>query len=206
MLTGVAVEGLSIVRGERTLFEGLGFTLGPGEAMVLTGPNGAGKTSLLRAVAGLLRPRAGTIRFETAAGPAEAEAARAEDLHYVGHLDGLKPSRSAWSELRFQALWTGGTEASARAAVERLGLAPLLDLEVRKLSAGQRRRVALARLIAAPRRLWLLDEPMTPLDAERRAAFGALMGEHLAGGGMILAAVHDPLPLATRTLEIGAGR
>ncbi|WP_184715130.1 heme ABC exporter ATP-binding protein CcmA [Caulobacter sp.] len=204
MLRVVLIKDLAISRGERTLFSGLNLTLNAGEAAALVGRNGAGKTSLLRAVAGLLRPMAGTVTFESANGPVEADAARAEQLHLLGHHDGLKASRTAWEELRFQTLWTGGTEDSARAAAKRFDLIRLLDLEVRRLSAGQRRRLALARLAASPRALWLLDEPMAPLDATQREAFGVVMAEHLAGGGMILASVHDPLPIPARTVEIGA--
>ncbi|MEW6390932.1 MAG: heme ABC exporter ATP-binding protein CcmA [Pseudomonadota bacterium] len=203
MLRVVLIKDLAITRGERRLFSNLDLKLGAGEAAVLVGRNGAGKTSLLRAVAGLLRPAEGTIAFEGDAGPLEADAARAEQLHLLGHQDGLKSSRTAWEELRFQTLWTGGTEETARAAARRFDLMRLLDLEVRRLSAGQRRRLALARLAASPRALWLLDEPMAPLDAGQRAAFGEVMREHLAGGGMILASVHDPLPIPTRAVEIG---
>lgn len=203
MLRVVLIKDLAISRGERRLFSRLDLTLAAGEAAVLVGRNGAGKTSLLRAVAGLLRPAEGTVSFETDAGPVEADAARAEHLHLLGHQDGLKSSRTAWEELRFQTLWTGGTEASARAAAKRFELNRLLDLEVRRLSAGQRRRLALARLAASPRSLWLLDEPMAPLDAGQRAAFGAVMAEHLAAGGMILASVHDPLPIPARSISIG---
>lgn len=185
------------------MFSGLDLEIAAGQAVALTGRNGAGKTSLLRAVSGLLRPAQGEIVFDGANGELEAEVARAEALHMVGHHDGLKSSRSAWEELRFQALWTGGSEASARLAATRLDLDRLLDLEVRRLSAGQRRRVALARLLASPRALWLLDEPMAPLDAGHREGFGILMAEHLAGGGMILAAVHDPLPVPCQIVEIG---
>jgi len=204
MLRVVLIKELAIARGERTLFSRLYLTLRAGEAAVLVGRNGAGKTSLLRAVAGLLRPIEGTIAFESETGPIEADTARAEQLHLLGHQDGLKSSRTAWEELRFQTLWTGGTEESARAAAKRFDLGRLLDLEVRRLSAGQRRRLALARLAASPRALWLLDEPMAPLDAGQREAFGAVMAEHLAGGGMILASVHDPLPIPTRSVGIGA--
>jgi heme exporter protein A len=203
MLRTIRIKDLSLVRGERRLFSGLNLEIQAGEAVALTGRNGAGKTSLLRAVAGLLRPDAGTVAFYGTAGELEAEAARAEALHLIGHHDGLKSTRSAWEELLFQTLWTGGSEASARDAVVRLDLDRLLDLEVRRLSAGQRRRVALARLLASPRSLWLLDEPMAPLDAGHREGFGALMAEHLAGGGAILAAVHDPLPVPARAVEIG---
>ncbi len=203
MLRTIRIKDLSLVRGERRLFSGLNLEIQAGQAVALTGRNGAGKTSLLRAVSGLLRPIDGAISFDGASGELEAEVARAEGLHLVGHHDGLKSTRSAWEELLFQTLWTGGSEASARAAATKLDLDRLLDLEVRRLSAGQRRRVALARLLASPRSLWLLDEPMAPLDAGHREGFGALMAEHLAGGGMILAAVHDPLPVPCQVVEVG---
>lgn len=196
----LSVEGLAVARGGRTLFEGLSLTVAAGEAVALTGRNGAGKTSLLRAVAGLLRPAAGAVRFEGAAEPEDARAA----LHLVGHQDGLKGARTAGEELRFWTRWFGGAPADAEAALDRFDLRRLADLEVRRLSAGQRRRLALARLTAAPRPLWLLDEPMAPLDADWRARFGQIMAEHLARGGAILAAVHDPLPLPHRTVTVGA--
>lgn len=194
---------MSLQRGERRLFDRFGLTLSAGEAVSLTGANGAGKTSLLRAVAGLLRPESGSIAFEDETGALDADQARAEGLHMVGHHDGLKAGRTARDELAFQAAWTGGAAGVAR-AIETFDLKPLLPLEVRRLSAGQRRRLAFARLIASPRSLWLLDEPMAPLDAARRAQFGRLMELHLAQGGLILAAVHDPLPLPTRAVEVGA--
>jgi heme exporter protein A len=204
MISGLAVQGLSVARGDRVLFEGLDFEVRAGEAVVLTGANGAGKTSLLRAVAGLLRPAAGAVRFESANGALDADEARRGALHFVGHQDGLKAARTARQELAFQARWTGASESQLHHAVEILGLTPLLDLEVRVLSAGQRRKLALARLIAGPRSLWLLDEPMAPLDAVRRKIFGELMEAHIEDGGLILAAVHDPLPLPTRAVEVAA--
>jgi heme exporter protein A len=204
MIARLVIEALSVVRGERRLFTGFDLAIAAGEAVALTGANGAGKTSLLRAVAGLLRPAAGAIRFEGAGGALEAEDARAAGLHLLGHQDGLKTTRTAGEELEFWAAWTGGSAAGAARAIEALELEPLLELEVRRLSAGQRRRLALARLVASPRPLWLLDEPLAPLDAGRRSRFGALMAEHLDGGGLILAAVHDPLPIPTRAAAIGA--
>jgi heme exporter protein A len=204
MIVRAAVEDLALARGGRMLFSGLSFTLAAGEAAALTGANGAGKTSLLRAVAGLLRPERGLIRFAGPVADLEPDDARASGLHMLGHQDGLKTNRTAREELLFWSAWTGARSDGAARAVAALTLGPLLDLDVRKLSAGQRRRLALARLIAAPRPLWLLDEPMAPLDAQSRARFGALMAEHLAAGGLILAAVHDPLPVPARTLEIGA--
>jgi heme exporter protein A len=204
LISGLVLEALAVVRGGRRLFEGLNLELRAGEAVALTGPNGSGKTSLLRTIAGLIRPAAGTVRFTGADGELEPEEARGRGLHLLGHQDGLKSARTAWEELLFQVRWTGGDEAAALAAVEALSLQPLTGLEVRMLSAGQRRRLALARLVASPRPLWLLDEPLAPLDAARRTLFGELMARHLAGGGLILAAVHDPLPIPTRSLELQA--
>lgn len=203
MIAALNVTFLTLARGERALFRDLSLTLAAGEAVALTGANGAGKTTLLRAIAGFIRPEAGSITFNAADGaeldPAEA---RGRHLHMLGHLEGLKGARTAREELSFQARWLGGDAIAEAVAV--MGLKPLLDLEVRKLSAGQRRRLALARLIAAPRPLWLLDEPLSPLDARWREAVGEVMRRHLDGGGLILAAVHDPLPIQTRSLDLGA--
>ena len=198
----ITASSLTVSRGERTLFCDLSFSLASGEAIALTGANGAGKTSLLRTLAGFIRTEAGTIAFADAE-PAEA---RASHIHWLGHLDGLKTGRRAREELTFQAQWSGGAADGIAAAVDVLALEPLLDLEVRKLSAGQRRRLAFARLIAVPRPVWLLDEPFAPLDARWRAALGGLMQAHLDKGGGIIAAVHDPLPIPARALDIGAGR
>jgi heme exporter protein A len=205
MIHALSIEDLRLARGDRELFRGFTLHIAAGEAVALTGANGAGKTSLLRAVAGLLRPLEGQISFGDASGAAlAAEDARSRDLHLISHQDGLKPSRTAWEELLFQVRWTGGDLQAARLACERLDLRRLRDLEVRKLSAGQRRRLALARLVASRRRLWLLDEPLAPLDAVQRTTFGAIMAEHLAAGGLILAAVHDALPIDARPVAVGA--
>ena len=198
----ISATALTVSRGERVLFRDLSFHIAPGEAVALTGANGAGKTTLLRTLAGFIRPDAGTVAFADIE-PAEA---RAGHIHWLGHMDGLKTGRRAREELEFQARWSGANDEGIAAAIAGLALEPLLDLEVRKLSAGQRRRLAFARLIAAPRPLWLLDEPFAPLDARWRAALGLMMQAHLDRGGAILAAVHDPLPVATRALDIVAGR
>ena len=198
MIEQLCLAEVAVRRGGRRLFCGVSLELAAGEACALTGPNGVGKTSLLRAVAGLVGVEAGEIGF----GGTEPSQARAEGLHFQGWQDGLKPARTAREELVFWSRWSGADAAGAARAAEALALAPLLDLEVRRLSAGQRRRLALARLLAAPRPLWLLDEPLSPLDAAWRARFGSLMQAHLEGGGMIVAAVHDPLPIAARALEI----
>jgi heme exporter protein A len=200
MIDALQLSNLGVRRGGRKLFSGLSLNLKGGEACALTGANGAGKTSLLRAVAGLVPAEEGEIGF----GAADPSDARAGGLHLVGHQDGLKPARTTREELDFWSVWSGGTQATAVKAAEALELTGLLDLEVRRLSAGQRRRLVLSRLLAAPRPLWLLDEPLSPLDARWRARFGEMMAAHLAGGGLILAAVHDPLPIAAKTLEIAA--
>ena len=199
MIVQLSLRGLALSRGGRRLFDGLSLELRAGEACALTGPNGVGKTSLLRAVAGLAAIEAGEIAF----GEADPHQARSEGLHFQGWQDGLKPARTAREELGFWSRWHRAGEGALPHAVEALALGPLLDLEIRKLSAGQRRRVALARLFAAPRPLWLLDEPLSPLDAAWRARFGELMASHRASGGLVLAAVHDPLPVAAKALELG---
>ena len=204
-ISAIKIGSLTVARGERRLFEAFGLQLAAGEAVALTGANGSGKTSLLRAVAGLLRPESGEIAFLGPAGAAlDPDEARSRHTHLIGHQDGLKSSRTAAEELQFQAAWTGAAPGGVEGAIEALGLKPLLGLEVRRLSAGQRRQLAFGRLVASPRSLWLLDEPMAPLDADRRALMGRLMQQHLKGGGLILAAVHDPLPFKARTVEVGA--
>ena len=200
MISALELRQVGVSRGGRRLFADLSVTLAAGQACALTGANGAGKTSLLRAVAGLVAVDRGEIGF----GGVEAGEARGAGLHLVGHQDGLKPARTVAEELSFWSRWCGGTEASALAAADALELTSLLGLEVRRLSAGQRRRLALTRLLAAPRPLWLLDEPLSPLDAGWRARFGEMMAAHLKGGGLILAAVHDPLPIEAKVLEVGA--
>lgn len=204
MIHTVTVAGLSLTRGERTLFRGLDLVLQAGECVALTGANGSGKTSLLRAVAGLIRPLGGGIGFQDGdhnlIDPYEA---RAREIHMMGHLDGLKGMRTARQELAFQCDWLGHTQDGFEEAVATFGLRPLLDLEVRKLSAGQRRRLALGRLVGSPRALWLLDEPLGPLDARWREVFAGAMQRHLQADGLILAAVHDDLPVPSRGLDLG---
>ena len=188
---------LSCIRGSRSVFNGLNLQLSAGEALALVGPNGSGKSSLLRLVAGLLRPSAG--RIELAGGAAERTIA--EQAHYLGHLDALKPSLTVTENLHFWASYLGdGTPAPALAAV---GLGDLADLPAAYLSAGQRRRLSLARLIAVPRPIWLLDEPTSALDSAGQERLVDLMRRHLAGGGLIMAATHGPLGIECKELRLG---
>jgi len=198
--------GLTCVRGDRQVFAGLDFEVSGGETLALTGPNGAGKTTLLRLIAGLLAPTAGTLALEGG----RAEAALAEQVHYVGHQDALKPALSVMENLRFWADFLGvaaSGESNCGRALEAVGLFQLAHLPAGYLSAGQRRRLALARLLAADRPVWLLDEPTAALDAASQEKLGGLMRTHLSGGGIVVAATHGPLPApASRELRLGAAR
>ena len=193
---------LACVRGERLVFRGLSFALGEGDALLLTGPNGSGKSSLLRLMAGLLPPWTGTLAWagESVADDKPAHRAR---LHFVGHQDAVKPVLTAAETLAFWAGLRGG--GAAEAALDRFRLAGLAETPCRYLSAGQKRRLALARLLASGAPLWLLDEPTTGLDAASIAAFEEILAEHRAGGGMVVASTHVPLALDTpRTLDLAA--
>lgn len=192
-------ESLACVRGGREVFSGLGFAVEDGGLLVLRGPNGSGKSSLLRLVAGLVRKTAGSLVLEGAA----EDVPLAEYAHYVGHLDALKPALTVAENLAFWAQMLGGARVGTLDALAVVGLAALADFPAGVLSAGQRRRLALARLIAADRPLWLLDEPTTAIDAEARARLYDLIRAHLDGGGMALVATHDELPFKTRVLTMG---
>ena len=195
----LSAENLACRRGGRLIFEGLTFRLRPGEAIALTGRNGAGKSSLLAMLCGRLRPEAGTIRVEGA-----SDVAPLELSHVVGHRDGLKTALTAQENLAFAQALLGDAVLSPADALTRVGLPHVAALPVGYLSAGQRRRVALARLLVARRPFWLLDEPMAALDLAAQAMLAGLMREHLAQGGAILAATHGPLGLdGARELRIG---
>jgi heme exporter protein A len=184
---------LTIERGGRRLFAGLSFVADQGVGLIVTGPNGAGKSSLLRALCGFLPLEAGGFALEGG----DAERTVGEQAHYLGHADGVKGALTAGENLAFAAAMLGGRSSreAQRDALARVGLAHVIDFPARLLSAGQRRRVALARLLIADRPLWLLDEPATALDAAARAALAAIMQERLRGGGIIVAAAHAPLGL-----------
>jgi heme exporter protein A len=191
-------ENLSCVRGGREVFGDLSFSVASGEALIVTGHNGAGKSSLLRAIAGLVRLAEGRLALHGG----DAEMSVGEQAHYLGHLDALKPGLSVLENLRFWAAWFGGGDAEA--ALEAVELSPLAALPAAYLSAGQRRRLSLARLVAVSRPVWLLDEPTTALDVDAQARLAGLMRGHLAGGGIIVAATHGDIGLAgARELRLG---
>jgi heme exporter protein A len=184
-------EGLVAFRGERLVFRDLDFTVPAGGALVLTGANGSGKSTLLRLLAGLVRPIAGRLLWngEDALADPPSHVAR---VTYLGHLDAVKPGLTVGENLRFAARTSGGSVDDALAA---LGLWELADVPARFLSAGQKRRVALARLALSVALLWLLDEPTVGLDAASLEHVGALLRAHRGRGGVVVAATHVPLPL-----------
>jgi heme exporter protein A len=184
----IIVENLACRRSGRLVFEHVSFTLAPGEALLVTGRNGAGKSSLLGLLAGRLRPDAGTVRAEDI-----GERTLAECLHLVAHRDALKSALTAEENLVFARDLLGDPGLSPREALDAVGLQHAAMLPVAYLSAGQRRRVALARLLVAHRPVWLLDEPTAALDAAAQDALLHLMTAHLAGGGLVVAATHAPL-------------
>ena len=192
-------RGVRCVRGGREVFSGLDFAASAGEALAVTGRNGSGKTSLLRVIAGLLTPDGGSIGLEGG----EGELTLPEQAHFLGHRDALKPALSVVENLAFWQEFLGGEVSDAAASLAEVGLDHATHLPAAFLSAGQRRRLSIARLLAARRPIWLLDEPTNALDTSGQAMFAALMGDHLARGGLIIAATHAPLGIAARELRIG---
>lgn len=194
---------LTCERGERMVFHDLDFTLSPGEVLELRGPNGAGKSSLLRLVAGFLHPAAGALLWDNGNGgtvPRPAPGA----LAYVGHDNAVKTVMTVTENLRLWALLAGCGTARLVSALEKVGLAGLAAMPAQYLSAGQRRRLALARLLAVPARLWLLDEPCASLDAAATVTILGLIDDHRAGGGMVMIASHEAEAVKNaRVLHLG---
>lgn len=195
----LVAEGLACRRGERLIFSGLSFRLPAGGALVLAGANGSGKTSLLRLVATLLAPACGRLLWGGAPVAADLAAYRAR-LAYIGHQDAVKPALTPRETLRFWAALRGfGARRAAPFVEEALAafaLEALADWPCRWLSAGQRRRLALARLIAAPAPVWLLDEPTSALDHDSQVRLETALAAHRDGGGRVLLATHLPLAIA----------
>ena len=188
---GLMAEGLAALRGERLVFRDLSFHIVAGGALLLVGPNGSGKSTLLRLLAGLLRPAAGSLTWNGEDAFAD-RAAYFRFVAYLGHHDAIKPGLSTIENLAFPARINGG-DAAAALAVQ--GLSELADLPARMLSAGQQRRLALARLDLSNGMVWLLDEPTLGLDIASVERLGTVLAAHRARGGMVIAATHLPLPL-----------
>src|SRR5436190_8807817 len=191
----LSADRLSSIRGGRTLFSGLSFAVEGGEALLLLGPNGAGKTTLIRTIVGLLAPAAGRISLDGG----DAERTLGEQCHYVGHLNALKSSLTVGENAGFWCRFLGG-EALGRDHVETalaaFGLAHLRDIPSAYLSAGQKRRLGLARVLLAARPIWLLDEPTVSLDRAAQDMLSAAVNAHVAAGGLVVAATHAPLGFA----------
>jgi heme exporter protein A len=196
----LTAKDLRCVRGGREIFAGLNFTADAGEALAVVGANGAGKTSLLRLIAGLIAPAGGNVTF--AGG--DDDLSPAEQAHYLGHRDALKSALSVMENLAFWRAALGGEATDIDTALNAVGLDHIAQLPAAYLSAGQRRRLSIARLLVVKRPIWLLDEPTSSLDADGQAMVADLMRNHLAGGGVIVAATHLPLGIAARELRIGA--
>lgn len=190
-------EVLTCQRGGRQVFADLDFSVSSGEMLAVIGPNGAGKSSLLRIIAGFLNPVSGHIRLTG------TSSELADSLHFLSHQDTVKAGMTAIRDLEFWTRYWGGSGAPG-AALETVGLGNLADVPANVLSAGQKRRLAMARLLTVRRPLWLLDEPTSALDAASESMLGGLMADHLARGGLIVAATHQSLPVEptmTLTLE-----
>lgn len=189
-------QGLACLRGERMVFAGLDFTLSSGEAVLLLGPNGSGKSSLLRLLAGLIKPAAGRLAWNGTPVTEDREA-HSGRIHYVGHHDAIKPVLTVWENLRFWARLHDpeAGDAAAREALERFDMARLAEIPGKLLSAGQKRRLNLSRLLAAPAPVWLLDEPTVALDRASVKRLEAVIARHRAQGGMVVLSTHADIDL-----------
>ena len=193
----LTAENIAAKRGEDLLFADISFVLASGEALVLTGRNGTGKSTLLRVLAGLLRPEKGNISWFSQ--DAEAGARACEACHYLGHRNAMKAELTVAENLSFWKSFfsdfLGGTGSSVSDAAEAVGLQEIIHLPFGYLSAGQQRRMAFAKLLVSHRPVWLLDEPTAALDSGAEVIITGLIGNHLAHGGIVIAATHQPLGL-----------
>ncbi len=199
----LAVERLACIRGQRVLFRDLSFRVAAGRVLSLEGPNGSGKTSLLRLIAGFIAPASGTVALTRADSVIADAEERGHHIGWLGHHDAAKPQMSPREVLGFFArLYRSGGDVEA--ALAAVGLGAIADLPCQYLSAGQKKRLALARLRLCGRSVWLLDEPLAALDAEGKKRAAELIAAHTLQGGIVVAATHEPLGIAGERLVLGA--
>lgn len=196
-------ETLAALRGERIVFRNVSFEVAAGEALILHGPNGSGKTTLLRVIAGLLGILTGRLRLLDDDGKLLTDDRRDQAFHFISHQDAIRPQLRVQETLRFHAGILGAPVKNVDAALDAWGLANLATHSAGFLSAGQRRRLSLARLSLQKRKLWLLDEPTIALDAQARAQLSIMCMEHLSKGGLIVAATHEPFLGDPKSLQLG---
>ena len=202
-LAAINVSDVACLRGGRVLFRGLSFDVAAGQALALEGPNGAGKSSLLRMIAGFLAPVAGKISLNTDKGAVEDGELRGRFVGFLGHHDAAKAQLTVEEQLKFYAQLYGA-QGDIAAALTLAGLTRLAGLPCQYLSAGQKKRLALARLSLIARPLWLLDEPLAALDSAGKALAASLIAAHCNGGGIAIVATHEPLGLDATRLELAA--
>ncbi len=199
-MTGLAATGLTLWRGPNCLFEELTFEVTAGSLLLVRGPNGSGKTTLLRVLCGLTRPETGQVSWQGTSIEKDRQAFGAE-LAYFGHVNGLKADLTVNHNLAFSAQMYGQSGEQIPMLLEALNLAQCAELEARYLSAGQKRRTALARLLMSPAKLWILDEPVTNLDVAGRAYVEERLRQHISGGGLAIAATHEDIRVAGETAD-----
>lgn len=193
--------GFTCIRGGRTLFAGLSFSVQPSKALIIKGANGSGKTSLLRVLAGLLPTEEGTVQWRGEAG--KPSKILNDEIHYLGHSDALKPYLTVQENLK---IWGGlyGGEIKLDSAAKKTGVFPLLEIPVKFLSEGQKKRVNLARFLTTPKSIWLMDEPAAGLDQEGRTLLAGLIRDQLGANGIVIASTHQELGIkGAKTLTLG---
>jgi heme exporter protein A len=206
MSWSISATNLTCQRGGRVVFRALGLSVAAGQALALEGANGAGKSSLLRMLAGFITPAAGSIVIRAGAAEIGEGEDRARQIGWLGHLDAAKPQMTVHETLVFFARFYGvaASDAAIVTVLESVGLAPLADLPCQYLSAGQKKRLALARLQLCARPIWLMDEPLAALDTAGKAVAANLIAAHCATGGLAVIATHEPLGIACERLTLGA--